>query len=256
MILYLSKQKNFKLEDIVPCQDGFMILKELFYDNILEECETAIINRYNFNVKLNGKGFDEKFIIPIYTPIINEEEQIEIEKEKEKSIVEHKNKINSLFDDNEDYLNVFPIEILMIGIDENEPNKEEAIEAHRINCKPPQGFDKPRIRRPILSSFSKNSGVIMLISSIINISVFFHFRLDLGCLRILVASSSADSLPSPTPAQLWSVFAKDPRRRAAQPVKAVTAIFFPFTFPHSTICRMRKDLPAPAGPVRNMFLPL
>ena len=44
-------------------------------------------------------------------------------------------KINSLFDDNEDYLNVFPIEILMIGIDENEPNKEEAIEAHRINCK-------------------------------------------------------------------------------------------------------------------------
>ena len=139
MILYLSKQKNFKLEDIVPCQNGFMILKELFYDNILEECETAIINRYNFNVKLKVKDFDEKFIIPIYTPIINEEEQIEIEKEKEKSIVEHKNKINSLFDDNEDYLNVFPIEILMIGIDENEPNKEEAIEAHRINCK--QSFE-------------------------------------------------------------------------------------------------------------------
>ena len=51
MILYLTKEKYFKLEDIVPCQDGFMILKELFYENILEECERAILNRYNFNIK-------------------------------------------------------------------------------------------------------------------------------------------------------------------------------------------------------------
>lgn len=49
MILYLVKEKLFNLNEIVPCQDGFMIL-----------------NKYGINIHLKKKEFDEKIEIEDY----------------------------------------------------------------------------------------------------------------------------------------------------------------------------------------------
>jgi hypothetical protein len=63
-ISYLVKSKDFKLEHIVPCQDGFMILKELWYNDILIDCEKVIKDKFGVSLKFLNKPFDEKIEIP------------------------------------------------------------------------------------------------------------------------------------------------------------------------------------------------
>jgi hypothetical protein len=41
-IQWLVDNKGMVLEDIVPCQDGFMIHKELLYDGILEDIKRVM----------------------------------------------------------------------------------------------------------------------------------------------------------------------------------------------------------------------
>ena len=64
MIRYLVECKNFILEDIVPCQDGFMILKHLWYDAILTDLEKVVNMKMNFQIQLSEKPFDEAMHIP------------------------------------------------------------------------------------------------------------------------------------------------------------------------------------------------
>jgi P4 family phage/plasmid primase-like protien len=66
MILYLVKEKLFNLNEIVPCQDGFMILNKYWYDKIIEDCENEIKNKYGINIHLKKKEFDEKIEIEDY----------------------------------------------------------------------------------------------------------------------------------------------------------------------------------------------
>jgi len=63
-IKFLCDNKGFQIEKIVPCQDGFMILKELWYDNILSDIEKSIVDKYNINIKFLNKPFDEAIEIP------------------------------------------------------------------------------------------------------------------------------------------------------------------------------------------------
>jgi phage/plasmid-associated DNA primase len=65
-INYLVNEKNFKLEQIVPCQDGFMILKDLYYENLINECNEVISSTYGIDMKFILKPFDEKIEIPIF----------------------------------------------------------------------------------------------------------------------------------------------------------------------------------------------
>jgi hypothetical protein len=81
MIDYLVKTKYFKLKDIVPCQDGFMPLSNLNYEGILDECVLVIKNKFNFNIKLKMKEFDEKFEIPPYVTDKELKEQLRLKKE-------------------------------------------------------------------------------------------------------------------------------------------------------------------------------
>jgi len=80
-INYLVKNKDFKLKDIVPCQDGFMILKNLYYNDIINDCQQVIKQTFNFDIKLKLKEFDEKFYIP---PYINDKDLIKLKKEEER----------------------------------------------------------------------------------------------------------------------------------------------------------------------------
>jgi P4 family phage/plasmid primase-like protien len=66
VINYLVVNKSFDIHNIIPCQDGFMILKDLYYDGILEECENVFSNRLGFIVPLITKEFDEAINIPLH----------------------------------------------------------------------------------------------------------------------------------------------------------------------------------------------
>jgi hypothetical protein len=65
-ILFLVNEKGFKIEDIVPCQDGFMILKDLWYDGILKDCEKIIFDKFKIHLQYVVKPFDEAIEIPLY----------------------------------------------------------------------------------------------------------------------------------------------------------------------------------------------
>jgi phage/plasmid-associated DNA primase len=65
-ILHLVNEKNFKLEHIVPCQDGFMILKERWYNGILEDIQKEVLNKTKINIIFLQKPFDEAVEIPTY----------------------------------------------------------------------------------------------------------------------------------------------------------------------------------------------
>lgn len=64
-IKWLVENKDFNIENIVPCQDGFMILKKYYYEDIIKDIEKVIIDTYNIDIKFKVKEFDEKFdIVP------------------------------------------------------------------------------------------------------------------------------------------------------------------------------------------------
>lgn len=64
VISYLVKSKKFNLNDIIPCQDGFMILKELYYNGLLKDCTDIVLKRYDIDINFLNKPFDEAINIP------------------------------------------------------------------------------------------------------------------------------------------------------------------------------------------------
>lgn len=65
-IQYLVDEKHFKIEEVVPCQDGFMILKELWYEGLLTDIQNVLKTKFNINLNYIQKPFDEAIEIPIY----------------------------------------------------------------------------------------------------------------------------------------------------------------------------------------------
>jgi hypothetical protein len=63
IIKYLIRKKGLQLNEIVPCQDGFMILIEHWYEDIIKDCEKEIKNTLEIEIKLKRKEFDERFEI-------------------------------------------------------------------------------------------------------------------------------------------------------------------------------------------------
>ena len=66
-IKYLLHKPSFKIEDIVPSQDGFMILPELWYDEILTDLNKIVKKEIGLNITFKNKAFDEAIEIPEYT---------------------------------------------------------------------------------------------------------------------------------------------------------------------------------------------
>ena len=65
-VMFLVQQKDFVMEDIVPCQDGLMICEDLWYNGILEDISAVIKQKYRFNLVFVDKPFDEALEIPVY----------------------------------------------------------------------------------------------------------------------------------------------------------------------------------------------
>jgi hypothetical protein len=72
MIRYLSRTRGIQFNEIIPCQDGLMILEEEWYDEILKECEKEVKEVHGINIKLKRKEFDEKIDIEEYDGFILE----------------------------------------------------------------------------------------------------------------------------------------------------------------------------------------
>jgi phage/plasmid-associated DNA primase len=66
------------IEDIIPSQDGFMILKDLYDDELLKVCQKAIKEAFDINIIFTNKPFDEKFVINPYTEGLKKSEWVDI----------------------------------------------------------------------------------------------------------------------------------------------------------------------------------
>jgi hypothetical protein len=66
VISFLCQSRVFNFKDIVPCQDGFMILAPLMYPTICDDCERVIKQQFKMDLQFLVKEFDERFEIPAY----------------------------------------------------------------------------------------------------------------------------------------------------------------------------------------------
>ena len=73
-IKFLVDNKDFDLLDIVPCQDGFMIKFDLWYDDIMKELEQVMFDKIGFDIELKVKEFDEACDIPVTAEEVKEDD--------------------------------------------------------------------------------------------------------------------------------------------------------------------------------------
>jgi phage/plasmid-associated DNA primase len=81
-ISWLCTERGFNMKDIVPCQDGFMILAHLYYSELCNDCNLVVANLFQMELQFVCKDFDERFEIPEY---ITKEQQRAIEKSQRDS---------------------------------------------------------------------------------------------------------------------------------------------------------------------------
>jgi len=95
-INYLVVEKDFVLADIIPCQDGMMILKELYYEGICNDLTAVIVRKFGLKVDWIQKPFDEAIDIPLWEETKSFEEWKDAISEKmlaEKFIADYNNYI-------------------------------------------------------------------------------------------------------------------------------------------------------------------
>ena len=79
-IAFLCQSKGFNIKDIVPCQDGFMILASLMYSTICDDCEKVVKNVFKIEIQFVEKEFNERFEIPAY--ISDKDKQLALKQQK------------------------------------------------------------------------------------------------------------------------------------------------------------------------------
>ena len=63
-IMFLVKTRNIPLEQIIPCQDGFMILQQYNYPTIIQDIQKEVADKCALNIGFLIKPFDEAIDIP------------------------------------------------------------------------------------------------------------------------------------------------------------------------------------------------
>ena len=65
-VQYCILKYNAILEDVIPCQDGFMIKEQYYSASLCDEMNKHIKNKFNLDIKWKVKPFDEAIEIPLY----------------------------------------------------------------------------------------------------------------------------------------------------------------------------------------------
>ena len=73
-ITHLVNKNIVRLEEVVPAQDGFMLLKDDSYPNICEDLNTLIKDKYNLDIGWAAKPFDEGIEIPEVVDVLTYDE--------------------------------------------------------------------------------------------------------------------------------------------------------------------------------------
>jgi len=76
-VAWLHENKQFIIEDVVPCQDGLMILKDLYYEDILKDLGKNIMEKYGFTIEFVIKPFDEAIEIPAFEDVKSYDEWVD-----------------------------------------------------------------------------------------------------------------------------------------------------------------------------------
>lgn len=66
-ISHLVRSYDIPIEEIVPCQDGFMIRKKYYEEKMIDDINQLMIQDFNINVQFKVKPFDEKYDITPYS---------------------------------------------------------------------------------------------------------------------------------------------------------------------------------------------
>lgn len=95
-IMYLVNNHNIPLETIIPCQDGFMILKEYNYTTLIEDIQAEISEKCSLNIGWLIKPFDEAIEIPVcdnYKTFAEWEDDISVKKLADRFVNQYSNYI-------------------------------------------------------------------------------------------------------------------------------------------------------------------
>ena len=95
-IIYLVNSHNVPLETIIPCQDGFMILKEYNYPSLIEDIQNEVSEKCSLNIGWLIKPFDEAIDIPVcdnYKTYAEWEDDISVKKLADRFIKHYSNYI-------------------------------------------------------------------------------------------------------------------------------------------------------------------
>jgi len=95
-IIYLVNNHSVPLETIIPCQDGFMILKEYNYPSLIEDIQNEVSEKCSLNIGWLIKPFDEAIDIPIcadYKTYAEWEDDISVKKLADRFIKHYSNYI-------------------------------------------------------------------------------------------------------------------------------------------------------------------
>ena len=68
-ITYIVDKYDIEIEDIVPCQDGLMIHKDVYHESMLTHINNYINTVYPYNIFFNVKEFDECISIPKHSAL-------------------------------------------------------------------------------------------------------------------------------------------------------------------------------------------
>jgi len=76
-VSYLHEKHGLTVEQIVPCQDGLMVLKDLAQEGFCAELQANIKRLYGFDMKFVVKPFDEAIEIPLFEDVMDYQQWVD-----------------------------------------------------------------------------------------------------------------------------------------------------------------------------------
>ena len=131
---FLVKKGIFNKMECWLEYDGLCIppsIQQYDEQELINALNAHIFKKMNIHIKYKFKEYDPQYI---QKDIIQKMETDDDDDDDDDENDDDEDNFYEKLKKDEDYLNLIPIKTLMLGIDDDEKNKEKIIEEHRINC--------------------------------------------------------------------------------------------------------------------------